>query len=217
MIRKLLLILSGFSIVFIISSIKKTNANGYFEGKIEYKNEFVIKSNKVDSAFLSRIFGKTATLFFKEGNYLEIYDNGFMIEQMYNRENNKVYIKKTQSDTLYWFNCGAPEKKMLKFEINRKKENILGIECDELVTYYENKIVSFYYNSDTLKINPEWYKNFILSNKNLNTKKMKAIYLKYKIEYPDFIATVTAVSVNWQKIEDRMFAVPNNKVLIEDN
>ena len=105
---------------------------------------------------------------------------------------------------------------MLHFKINPKKEKILGINCDELITYYANKTVSFYFNSDTLKINPDWYKSFTLSNKNLNTQKMKSLYLKYKIEYPDFIATVTATSILWQTIDNKIFSAPTNKILIED-
>ena len=45
---------------------------------------------------------------------------------------------------------------------------------------------------------------------------MKSIYLKYKIEYPDFIAIVTATSVKRQKIDAKLFSVPKNKILIED-
>ena len=209
-------ILLGLSIIIACSSTKKTNDQDYFEGKIMYKNEYIIKTNKVDSAYLDKIFGKTADLSFKEGNYLELYDGGFMLEQLYNKHDNKTYVKRNLSDTLYWFDCGTPGQKMLKFEINPKRENILGIECDELVTYYANKTVSFYFNSDTLRINPEWYKNFTTSNKNLNTQKMNAVYLKNKIEYADFIATVTATSITWQKIDDKLFSVPKNKILIED-
>ncbi|MEO8149296.1 MAG: hypothetical protein ABI723_16745 [Bacteroidia bacterium] len=182
-----------------------------------YKNAYVIKTNKVDSAYLDKIFGKTADLYFKEGNFLEKYDGGFMLKQLYNKKENKTYIKRNQSDTLYWFDCGKAAQKMLKLEINPKKEKILGIDCDELVTYYNNKTVSFYFNSDTLKINPEWYKDFTLSNKNLTTQKMKAVYLKYKIEYPDFYFTVTATSISKQKIDDNIFSVPKDKILIEDN
>jgi hypothetical protein len=208
--------LLGLSIIIACSPTKKTNDQVYFEGKILYKNEYIIKTNKVDSVYLDKIFGKTADLSFKEGNYLELYDGGFMLEQLYNKHDNKTYVKRNESDTLYWFDCGTQGQKMLKFEINPKRENILGIDCDELVTYYDNKTVSFYFNSDTLRINPEWYENFTTSNKNLNTQKMKAVYLKYKIEYADFIATVTATSITRQKIDDKSFSIPKNKILIED-
>jgi len=106
-------------------------------------------------------------------------------------------------------------QKILKFEIKPHSERILGIDCDELITYYENKTVSFYFNSDTLRINPNWYKNITALDKNINTQKMKAVYLKYKIEYTDLIASVAATSISRQMIDDKIFAVPKNKILIE--
>ncbi|MBS3913648.1 MAG: hypothetical protein KG003_04065 [Bacteroidetes bacterium] len=214
--KKTTTILFGLLVIVACSSTQKTNDKEYFEGKIMYKNEFVIKTNKVDSAYLDKAFGKAANLYFKEGNYLELYDGGTMLEQLYLKQDNKTYVRKNQSDTLYWYDCGRPGQKMLKFEINPKKEKILGIDCDELVTYYPNKTVSFYFNSDTLRINPEWHRNFTAFNKNLNTQNMKAVYLKYKIEYPDFIATVTATTISRQQIDNKLFSVPKNKILIED-
>jgi len=215
MIKKIFALI-GLSVILAFSSIQKDDNGEYFEGKIIYKNQYIIKTNKIDSAYLDKIFGKTANLSFKEGNYLETYDGGFMLEQLYIKKDNRTYLKKNESDTLYWFDCNTPGDKIIRTEINLKKEIILGIECDELVTYYPNKTVSFYYNSDTLKINPDWYNNFTTSNKNLNTQKMKSVYLKYKIEYPDFIATVTAISIKTEKLDDKLFSIPKNKILIED-
>jgi hypothetical protein len=55
----------------------------YFEGNIRYKNEYHIKTSKISAADLDKIFGKTADLFFNEGDYLEVYDGGFMLQQLY--------------------------------------------------------------------------------------------------------------------------------------
>ena len=207
----------GISIITACSSRIKSEDKDYFEGRILYKNEYVVKTNKVDSDFLNKMGGKTADLYFKEGNYLEKYDSGFMLEQLYRQKENKVFLRLDNSDTLHWYYCDKPGQKIVKSEINPKKEIILGIPCDELTTYYDDKIVSFYYNSDSLRINPDWYKDFTSNNKNLNSQKMKAVYLKYKIERPDFIVTVTATSISRQKIDDNIFRVPENKILIQDN
>ncbi len=192
------------------------NNTNYFEGNIKFKNEYVIKTDKVIPEYLDKIFGKTADLYFKEGNYLEIYDGGFMREQLYRRKDNKSYIKNTASDTLRWYSCEQPGQKIIKYEINPKKEKILGIMCDEYVTVYENKTVTFYFNSDTLKLNPEWYKQFTLTNKNINTERMKSLYLKYKLEYADFIYTVTATSIAQKKIDNKTFDIKPKAILIKD-
>lgn len=193
-----------------------TKNNAFFEGRITYKNEYFVKTNHIDAAALEQQGGETAALYFKDGNYLEKYDSGYMLEQLYRQQENKIYIQFSNSDTLHWFSCSKPTQKMLRFEIHPKKETILGIPCDELITYYDNKTVSFYYNSDSLPANPEWYSNFTAYNKNVNARKMKAVYLKYKIERPDFIITVTATSISKQQIDDSIFSIPQGKVLIED-
>ncbi|MEO6691910.1 MAG: hypothetical protein ABIO44_06180 [Saprospiraceae bacterium] len=216
MTNKLTTIFLGLTVFIACSSWTATTDNKYFEGKLTFKNTYIIKTDKVESAYLDKVFGKTAETFFKEGNYFEKYDGGFMLWQLYNRQNNKTYSSRNQTDTVYWFDCGQPGQKILRTEINPKKENILGIDCDELVIYYNSKTVSYYYNSDTLKVNPEWYKDFTYLNKNINTEKMKSIYLKYKLEYPDFIANVTATSISWQTIDNKIFSVPIDKILIED-
>lgn len=209
-------ILIVISMGFACSSIGVVSPKSYFEGRILYNSKYVTKSNKFDTSYLENLFGKTSDLYFKDGNYLEKYDKGFWLEQLFIRTGNLIYIKKNQSDTLFFFSCEKPGRKILKSEIIRKSEKILGIECDELITYYEDKNVSFYFNSDTLKINPDWYSNYKLVNKNLNSNKMKAIYLKYKMENADFITTVTATSISHQKIDDRIFVIPTNKIIVED-
>jgi hypothetical protein len=197
------------------SDVKK-NQESFFEGKITFKNDFVIKSNKVDRRKLEEFFGLRTDFFFKEGDFFERYDGGYMLEQLYLKEDNKTYFKKDTSDTLYWLDAGLPAQKIRRVEINRKKERILGIDCDEMITYYDNKTVSYYFNSDTLRINPDWYKNFTSTNKNINSRKMKAIYLKYKIENADFIATVIATSISHQKLTGDLFIIPEHRFLVED-
>jgi hypothetical protein len=198
------------------SLIGLKNEKKYFEGRIIYKSEYFAKTNKVDTSNLVNVFGRTTELYFKNGNYLEKYDKGFWLEQLFIRANNKIYVKKNLSDTLFWINCEEPGRKILKSEIIRKKEKIAGIECDELITYYDGKKISFYFNSDTLRINPDWYSNYKFANKDVNSKKMKAIYLKYKMENADLIITVTATSISHQKIEDDLFIIPADKILAEE-
>jgi hypothetical protein len=208
-------VLPMFALVSACSNEQKDPVH-YFEGKITFENEFVIKTDKVDRRYLEELFGLRTESFMKEGNFFERYDGGYMLEQVYLKEENRTYYKKDHSDTLYWLDASLPGQKIIKVEINPKKEKILGIDCDEMITYYANKTVSYYFNSDTLRINPDWYKDFTSTNKNLNSRRMKAVYLKYKIEYTDFIATVIATSISHQKIKDELFVIPEHRFLVED-
>lgn len=188
----------------------------YFEGQILYKNTFIPITTKYDTIQLYKRFGKEATLYFKEGNYLEMYDSGLMREQRFHKNENRIYYSQDVTDTLHWFSASRPAQKILRTEIHPKKEVILGIECDELVNYYLDKTISFYFNSDTLQINPEWFTNFSFANKNVNTEKMKSLYLKYKIESSDFTTIVTAVSIRPRPVDENLLAIPSSKILVQD-
>lgn len=196
--------------------VKSTKPKVYFEGQITFNFSYVIKTKNVDSAYLDKIFGTNAILTFKEGNFFETYDKGYIKTQIYNKNNNRTYLQKDFSDTLYWFDCGTEYEKPIHTNIHSKKENILGIECDELTTIYKNKTVRFYFNPDSLVINPIWYDKFTLSNKNINTKIMKSMYLKYQLDYPDFTVTASATFIKNQSIDSTIFNIPQNKILIED-
>lgn len=204
------------AVIFLFLNSCSSKKAPYFEGVIEYENQFIAKNNNIDTIALRVIFGKNASLYFKEGNFFEKYNDGVMLEQLYIQKSNKNYIKKNNPDTLYWVDCHKSSESILKWKINKNTTEILGIPCDELVTYYKNKTISIYYNSDSLPINPEWYSKFNYSNKSFVTNKMKSMYLRYKIEYPDFVAIVTATSISRQKVDPRTFEIPKGKVLIEE-
>jgi hypothetical protein len=125
-------------------------------------------------------------------------------------------VKRKGKKNYQLINACCTRRKIIKFELNRNREKVLGINCDELIAYDDMKIMSYYFNSDTLRINPKWYKNYISFDRNIKAEKMKAICLKIKTEYPEFIFTTTAESISWQKIDDSVFSIPKHKVLIED-
>jgi hypothetical protein len=218
----LLPVLAMFTLVFACATRPESKTRvrpgaEYFEGRITYRYDMETKSDTISQAALEELFGSTAELYFKEGNYLEIYEGGYMKEQLYNRKTNKVYFTdKYKGDTVFRVDAGKPGDEILRQELHPEKEKILNIECDELVLYYANKTISIYYNSDSLQINPDWYSNYTSYNKNIISRKMGALYLKYRMEYPGYIATLTATSILWQKIDDKFFKVPGEKILVKD-
>ncbi len=85
-----------------------------------------------------------------------------------------------------------------------------------MVTYYDNKTISYYYNSDSLKINKEWFKDFNFFNKNFITQQMGTLYLKCKMEYPQVIFSINASAISHERIDNSFFEIPKNVILIED-
>ncbi len=194
------------------NSVSDTN---YFEGWIKYKHDLIVKNTDIDSMQLKEVVGSGSTLFFKEGNYLHKYNDGPIMQDSYRKEDNRAYFKMNKNDTIYWVDCRKQGDEILKFSFTPKKEKILGIDCDELIIYYKGKITTDYYNSDLFGINPDWFKNFIRDGQNQIDQKEKAICLKHKTEYANFIIMETAVSFSKEKIDERMFKITPNEILIE--
>ena len=187
----------------------------YFEGTVTYKGDFTRKTEKYDSATLALLAGQTTTLYTKEGNYLVIVEGGITTRLLYRNKENKVYRQRLNSDSVYWSRCDQPGQKILKIEKKPNVESILGIECDEFKVSYENRTVTIYYNPDTLKSNPDWYKNSTSYNENIYSSEMKSLNLKTVIEYKDFVLTQTAIDINKHKLDDALFQIPK-KPLVED-
>lgn len=206
----------GLIVIILLIGCSSEKKEDYFEGTIIYTHNIQLKTDKVRMSYLDSMIGNKALLYYKNGSYYEIYDKGFPIEEIYDVNTNKIYFKKNLSDTLFWSDCNEPPKPMEKYEINKGKVVINGITCDEYITYYKNKTVSFYFNPDSFKINPAWYKNFTVGNKNVNSERMGAMYLKYVMEYPDFIVSITATEINRRPIDDSLVKIKPGRILVKD-
>jgi hypothetical protein len=202
------------SLVFLLLGTGKSE-NNYFEGWIKYNHDLILKSTNIDSIELKKFLGTGSTLYFKERNYLHTYDGSLFIQDSYRKDENRAYFKKNKSDTSFWIDCGTPGDEIIEFSFTPRKEEILGMVCDELKIYYKEKIVCDYYNSDSLKINPDWFKNFIKDGQNQIDQKEKAICLKHKTEYAGFIVIETAISFSREKIDEKIFKLSSKEILIE--
>jgi hypothetical protein len=188
----------------------------YFEGKISYEYDFIIRDTTRKTQFFKTLYPTKSVLTFKDGNSIEEYEGGESIYDLYIVNQNKLYTRRNQSDTLYWFDCGNPGEEILSMKVHSNNENILGIKCDELSITYKNKTVTYWYNQDTLKINPDWFKRLTYTNRNITSKKLGAVCLKVKVEYPDYILMQTVNSISTEKINSNIFTVPANAVLVKD-
>jgi hypothetical protein len=214
---KLFFLVAIFLIIGACVPSKKNNGNNYFEGEINYKCEYTPKKSQADTAGLVERLGTGAGYCFKEGNHFETYSNSAAVlaTEIYNRKTNKLYIDQHQKDTIHWVDCSDDGGgKMLRFELHPKAEKVLGIVCDELVTYYEHQTVYDYFNPETLRTNPDWFSKYKLFNRDWTQRKMASLFLKHKMEYRTFTMTITATAITEKKINDSLFLVPKNKVMI---
>ncbi|MEO8854525.1 MAG: hypothetical protein ABI359_12150 [Ginsengibacter sp.] len=209
--NKISIVIGGF-LLMTLNSIGQSQKN--FEGEIIYQFDFISKMPKVDSKMIKNIVGSGSTLSFKQGNYRHDYDGGIVEFDIYNKEDNKAYFKKRNNDTIYWSDCSLPGNKIKNFKFASKKETILGIDCDQLIIEYEKKSEIHYYNSDSIITNPAWFKNFKTNGENLIDEKEKSIFLKSESDFDGFTMISIADKISRHKIDEKIFKIPANSILV---
>jgi hypothetical protein len=204
------------SILFIAcSSSKKESINSFFEGRIVYQLSFIPKSPEVDTNSLRKNMGFFTTYYFKKGNYHQIDNNESHSEEYGFEKDNKIYSRGRMSDTFFWHDKTIPEK-ISSHEKFVKADNVLDISCDELVTKLDRCEIRYYYNSDTLQIEPHWFTNFKYLTKDETSKIMGSHFLKCELDYSKITIILTAVFINPEKLNDSLFELPKNAIIVKN-
>jgi len=201
--------------IFLLGSCDQSKTTRkYFEGAITYKHEvFPIE----DSLSLFNQFSHGTTLSFKDGNFFHKYEDGIYSSDVYIREENKMYIKKRGSDSILIIDCGITGSKIISMKLIPNKETILGIKCNELTIIYKEKTIVDYYNSDTLSIDPDWFKEFKFDDEYITDQKEKSIFLKRKIIYPEFTIIQTATNISSKPVNSKLFSATNRTLFLNPN
>lgn len=181
----------------------------HFEGFICYSSTIKGKNNKYDSATLQKFISKTDTFFYKEGN--TVLQSLPDFRQLYLIKENRVFFEDSWSDTISWKSCGTPGAKVINYKIVPHKEEILGILCDELQVAFEDRVLTCYYNSDTLTIDPDLHQRNTIYNDNFLSGIKKSISLKFVIEREDYVVTTIAKSFSYRRLDDEIFKLRTNK------
>jgi len=205
----------SFALFLVVVLHCTVNSQNYFEGRIAYTLEFKLKNPNLNPDMLKAYLGSGLTLLFKEGNYFNRFDGGIYEFQMYNKEDNRSYMKKRDSDTIYWSDCSLPGDKIQELKITGKKATVLGIECDQILVRYKEKSEVHYYNADSTPINPAWFKRFRKDEQYLVDEKEKSIDLKSDIEYDQFTVIQTAIKMTREPVDDKIFKLPANAILVK--
>ncbi len=189
----------------------------YFEGEINYKFDFKSDKIKEPGKLLIPVIGVGSILYFKEGNYRHEFEGGTMEFDIYNREENKMYQKKRNNDTIYWTDCSKANNNILDSVFSPKTDTVLGIICDRFAIQYKEASEVHYYNSDSIYINPEWFKNFKLNDEYFIDLREKSIYLKNEYSLGYFKLIETATKIIRQIIDIEKFRIPKNSILIQQD
>ena len=201
-------LIASFLLTFFYASAIAQN----FEGKVNYQNTFKSKIPSVTDDMLTQMMGTTVEYNLKEGNYKTISNGTFLLWQLYVQQNNKLYTKFSNSNSVFW-NDGAENKdEVLKIDLNKKALEILGHKCDELVLTCKSGVQKYYFTSK-FKIDPKLFENHKFGNFYDYVVKSRALPLKITIDNVQFFMESVATSVEEQKIDDTLFKLPEDAML----
>jgi hypothetical protein len=205
------------AVVFLIfTSCSYTNQVGvYFEGKIVYRNSAKSKSPNFTPEEVLGLSGDSSVFYFKQGNYRQVYSSKNLKEEFFDRANNLVFTRENNTDTFFKRNVSIPGEKIEEYKLNKNKERVLGILCDELILRYKSKTITYYYNSDSLKIDPKWFEHYTDFNKNFTSERMRSLFLKCRLEYPEVIFEIIATSIYHERVSDNFLKLPDNAIVVE--
>lgn len=201
-----------FPLLIALVFVSLTSFGQHFEGKITYKNSYKSKIPNVTDDQLTTMMGPQQDFFIKGGNYKAV-TNGQMVQwQLYLNKDNKLYSKLVQSPVIYWNDGTAGAEDIIKTELNKGVIDILGYSCDEIILTTKSGAQKFYSNSK-LSLDPKHFENLKLVNWNEFAAKAKAWPLKLVLDTEQFTIESIATEVTPQKIEDKLFELPEGAVL----
>lgn len=178
-----------------------------FEGSITYKIEYLTKNGEVISDRKQRTLGDTSITYIKKGNYAQEYPHSRVNKVIYISAKNEYYTMFNRYDTIFVSNYLIPSDPIKGFAKIDTSVVVLGYKCKGYkVTALESSLLFFY--TDSLYLNPIYFKNHKESGYDHYAEDTKSIYLKLIISYEKFDISFTAVKISKEKIDDKVFNIP---------
>ncbi len=184
----------------------KTYAQKAFEGEIIYQNSFQSKNRTISSEQMRVLIGDEQMYFIKSGNYKSLTNGASITIQLYIGETNRLYNKTSRSDTLYWFDANVHSDAIVRYELIKNKEKILGEDCDALILKTQGGQTTYFYTSkypvDFAKYQMHNYRNW-----NYYLAKAKSLPLKIVIDNEQFKMESIALKIEAKQLPDEFFAL----------
>lgn len=186
-----------------------------FEGIVTYKVTYPINNTNLSEQELKAQMGTDVSTYYKNGYYKEDTNSNFMSYQLFRHKDTLVYYKNNiKSDTLFFHRTDAKTDDTFSYDIEKKTDTILGFICDKLSIKDQYGTKTYYYSSE-LSLDPNYYKNFTVLNKDKIVKLMQAVYLRLEMSYPALSVDIIATDVKRKKLKTSTFNIPQHQVLIK--
>ena len=177
-----------------------------FEGEMILKNSFTSKIPALTNERLEALIGTKQEYFIKDGDYKSLTNGGMITMQLYDKQSNRIYNKRPNSDTLYWLDASVNADEVTGYEIKKNAETVLGYPCDALILTTKTGTTTLYY-SNKFKLDSLDYKKHQYGNWAFFTAKSGALPLKMIIENAQFRVESVATEIKPMKLETSFFKV----------
>ncbi len=195
-----------------------------FEGSITYRmtaqnpNPEMLADSVWQQILEERLGGNGGVIqkyYYKESNYMsEIQSKNEAGYQVFNPKDSLLYSWHKNSDTAITVDSQKYLDSFVEILTSEEKDTILGIPCKSIVVKSKMGKVTLWYNSDYLKMNPEFYQGHIYGHWTQILEAIKCLPLK--IEQSGFMSKTTQVAIDYksEKVDDAQFKLPSFKEII---
>lgn len=179
----------------------------YFEGKVVYQNKYTSKVSTVSDAQLASMIGSIQNWYIKGGSYRSETDGTYLIWQIYNNQDNKIYTKTSNSNNVFYSDAAISKSENIDIAITKNALTVLGYDCDQLILTTKQGSVTFYYSSK-LPVNSKLFVNHKFGDWYAYLAQANAVPLKMVMETPQMTVISTATEVKPMKLNAAMFTLP---------
>jgi hypothetical protein len=180
-----------------------------FEGNIIYKTSYKSKIPGATDEQLSTMMGATQDYFIKDGDYKSVMNGTLLQWQLYINQDNKLYAKMANNETIFWNDGAVNPDEVLKTEINKNSTEVLGYRCDEIILTCKSGIYKYYFNAK-FAVSPELFRNHKFGNWYEFISRSGALPLKYVIDSQQFTMESIAIEIKEMKLDKNQFELPPN-------
>ena len=196
---------TAYVLVAIIMALTAHAQN--FEGKIMYQNKFKSKLPNVTDEQFENMMGTTQAYYIKNNKYKSVMNGQLVQWQLYMPAENKIYNKMSNSEVLFWDDASENKDSVLKAEIIKNADTVLGYPCNELVLTCTSGLQKYYYNA-ALPVDASLYTNHHFGNWYEVVSRIHALPLKEVIDNTQFTFVSVATSIAPMQVESNLFALP---------
>lgn len=178
-----------------------------FEGKISYQVTYKSKMPNVSDEQLTTFMGGNHEYYINGGDYLLLSNGEYFQSLLYVRDENRLYVKTAESDTLFWMDGGFEENEVESFRILDEEQEVMGVPCKVLEVVKSTGKYLYCFNK-RYKVDPNLYANHSFEGLNFVLQKTKSLLLKMVSEGEEYTRISIATSVDQRKLDQSLFKLP---------